>query len=131
MIKHFTRSIAIKTTFVVLVCVYLISWAVIPLLFPITRDVIFYGLLQLSLFPLILIGQKLVSATVDERSDHQYSTVIEALRDIRGLLANEQRPETEEETELVDLTDITERLKRIEALILVRRGPGRPRKNPS
>ena len=71
--------------------------------------------LQLVLLSVIMVGQDIQGRAVAHRADEQYDAVMETLRDIRVLVAQEDKIAIEEEVELADLKRIEYRLNMIEA----------------
>ena len=64
-------------------CFYLFfCWAILPLLFSTTRDIVFYvsgGILQLVLLPLIAVNTKQESAKINERANQDHIALMEEL----------------------------------------------------
>ena len=71
--------------------------------------------LQLVLLSVIMVGQDIQGRAVARRADEQYDAVMETLKDIRLIVAQEDKIAIEEEVELSDLQKIDERLGKIEA----------------
>ena len=71
--------------------------------------------LQLVLLSVIMVGQDIQGRAVAQRANEQYDAVMETLKDIRVLLAQEDKLVIEEEVALSDLQKIADRLSKIEA----------------
>jgi hypothetical protein len=73
--------------------------------------------LQLVLLSVIMKGQDIQGRAVAKRATEQYDAVMETLKDIRLLVAQEDKVAIEEEVELADIRRIEDRLTKIEALL--------------
>jgi hypothetical protein len=131
--NNFNKTIATKATLLVstMGCVYLFTaWALLPLIFPGIRDVVFYvssSLLQLSLLPLIMVGQKLLGLHAEERAEQDHNALMESVEELRRLIESDRQLKQEEDEEIVDLHEINERLIRIEGHVKpARRSPKKP-----
>lgn len=122
-LKRINEVIARRTTLAVstMACVYLFTlWGILPLLLPDTREFVFYisgGILQLTLLPLIMVGQSVLNRKSEERAEADHKAVMEILCDIRSMFAQEDRVEADEKIEIADLCKLDERLVRIEKMI--------------
>lgn len=130
-IKLFNDALAGRLTLLVstMGCVYLFTlWALLPLVVPHFRDVVFYisgGILQLSLLPLIMVGQNVLNRNSEVRAEQDHAAVLEILTDIKEVLTEDRTLETSAATELGELGDIMARLARIETRLDDRRSmPG-------
>lgn len=74
-------------------CVYVFTiWALIPLMFPQTRDFIFYvsgGILQLSLLPAIMVGQSLLNKNSEDRAMQDHAALMETIQDLHTIMTEE------------------------------------------
>ena len=73
--------------------------------------------LQLVLLSVIMVGQDIQGRAVAQRANEQYDAVMETLKDIRVLLAQEDKIAIEEEVAMADIRKINDRLTMIEARI--------------
>src|ERR1035437_5879052 len=99
-------------------CVYIFTiWAVIPLLFPQTRDFIFYvsgGILQLSLLPAIMVGGNLLNKNSEERAANDHIALMTAVDDLQKIMTEESSEDNNIIAIQATLTNIQTRLDAIE-----------------
>jgi hypothetical protein len=90
---------------------------VIPLLFPQTRDFIFYvsgGILQLSLLPAIMVGGNLLNKNSEERAANDHIALMTAVDDLQKIMTEESSEDNNIIAIQATLTNIQTRLDAIE-----------------
>ena len=99
-------------------CVYVFTiWALIPLVFPQTRDFVFYvsgGILQLSLLPAIMVGGNLLNKNSEERAANDHIALMTAVDDLQKIMTEESSEDNNIIAIQATLTNIQTRLDAIE-----------------
>jgi hypothetical protein len=105
-------------------CVYVFTiWALIPLVFPQTRDFVFYvsgGILQLSLLPAIMVGNNILNKNSEDRASSDHIALMNAVDDLQKIMAEESLEDNNITAIQTTLTNIQTRLDAIETNLVPR-----------
>jgi ABC-type multidrug transport system fused ATPase/permease subunit len=122
-IAQLNDFVATRLTLLVgtMMCFYIfLLWSLLPLLFPSTQNVVFYSssaVLQLTLLPLIMVGQSILNRKTELRAEQDHKAVVEILADIQELVVDGKTIQAEQSEEIADLNKFDARMTEIEKLL--------------